>query len=55
MKRKNLYLMCGIPGSGKSTFCNEMISKSDRKTEYIEGDGSASNPYVVDTSEVDGQ
>ncbi len=24
-------------------------------TEYIEGDGSASNPYVVDTSEVDGQ
>ena len=38
MKRKNLYLMCGIPGSGKSTFCNEMISKSDRKAEYISRD-----------------
>ena len=30
------------------------ISLKDGK-EYIEGDGSASNPYVVDTSEVDGQ
>ena len=38
MKRKNLYLMCGIPGSGKSTFCNNIIENSGRKTEYISRD-----------------
>lgn len=38
MKRKNLYLMCGIPGSGKSTFCNKLIEHSDKKIEYISRD-----------------
>ena len=38
MKRKNLYLMCGIPGSGKSTFCNKLIENSDKRIEYISRD-----------------
>lgn len=37
MKRKNLYLMCGIPGSGKSTFCNAFVQNND-KIEYISRD-----------------
>lgn len=38
MKRKNLYLMCGIPGSGKSTFCRNLIEHNDKKIEYISRD-----------------
>ena len=38
MKRKNLYLMCGMPGSGKSTFCHNFIENSDKKIEYISRD-----------------
>lgn len=28
MKQKNLWLLCGIPGSGKSTWCAKAIKKS---------------------------
>lgn len=35
MKRKNLYLMCGIPGSGKSTWCQNNLHS---RAEYISRD-----------------
>ncbi len=34
MKRKNLYLMCGIPGSGKSTWAKEAV-KVGQKQNFI--------------------
>mgnify|MGYP002623180416 CR=1 FL=1 len=38
MKRKNLYLMCGIPGSGKSTWCYKFLDYEDENAAYISRD-----------------
>lgn len=32
MKRKNLYLLCGVPGSGKSTFAKNFLETHDPYT-----------------------
>lgn len=35
---KSLFLMCGVPGSGKSTFIKEQITKTTYKAAYVSRD-----------------
>lgn len=47
MKQKNLYLMCGVPASGKSTYCKKVLESHDR-TVHISRDNirfSITSPY----------
>lgn len=38
MKQKNLYLLCGVPGSGKTTWCRKQISNPNYTCVYISRD-----------------
>lgn len=38
MKKQNLFIMVGVPGSGKSTFAKEKILKENENTIYVSRD-----------------
>ena len=38
MKQKNLFLVCGVPGSGKSTWIRQQVAEMNRPVKYVSRD-----------------